>query len=226
MSTSPTGAAGSTGAAPPPQGPTSPAGPTGTPGPASPNVEFKDGQVLVDGKKMVRESDLIAAKQSLGTQLETQQAAHTQAVDAARLELSAEQQKVADLNAKVTELEARPTGAVSDEEIAGVKQQLTDALAKVETLTAEAGQALELRRKLLAIEYGVSVDSLADKDMKALDSFEEALKAVATSRGGGVGPYAVPGAPGGAAPKTPMDRAKEILAATPPLGTREAAVQK
>lgn len=191
---------------------------------AEPKFEVKDGSYLVDGKKMVVESDLIAAKKSLETQLETQQSVHVQAIDTAKLELSAEQQKVADLTAKVTEAEqARQAGTPSDEEVVRIKQELTDALGKVETLTTEAGRSLELRRALLVIQYGVTAESLADKDMKALDSFEEALKALATSRGGGPGPYALGGGVGGAAPQAPIDRAKEIIAATPQRGVREAA---
>lgn len=190
---------------------------------AEPKFEVKDGSYLVDGKKMVTESDLIAAKKSLETQLETQQSVHVQAIDTAKLELSAEQQKVADLNAKLTEAEqARQAGTPSDEEVVRIKQELTDALGKVETLTTEAGRSLELRRALLVMQYNVPADSLADKDMKALDSFEEALKALATSRGGGAGPYALGGGVGGAAPQTPIDRAKEVLAGTPVLGVRSA----
>ena len=201
--------------------------PTPTPTPATPKVEpkfeAKEGSYFVDGKKMVAESDLIAAKRSLEGQLETQQTAHTQAVDTVNLELSDARKQVADLNAKVTEAQgASGQGATSDEDVARIKQEREDALSKVETLTTEAGKALELRRALLVTQYpGVTAESLADKDMKALDFFEEALKAVVTSRGG-VGQYAIGGGLGGSTPKTNMERATEVIANTPIRGVRTA----
>ena len=197
--------------------------PTPTTSNVEPKFEAKDGSYFVDGKKMVAESDLIAAKRSLEGQLETQQTAHTQAVDTVNLELSDARKQVANLNAKLTEAQQAPgQGATSDEEVARIKQEREDALSKVETLTTEAGKALELRRALLITQYpGVTAESLADKDMKALDFFEEALKAVATSRGG-PGHYAVGGGLGGATPKTNMERATETLANTPIRGVRTA----
>lgn len=188
-----------------------------------PKLEVKDGTVLMDGKKMVMESDLIAAKRSLESASEKAQQAHTEAIDTARLELSAEQKKVAELNAKVTEAQNAPgQGATSDEDVAGIKQELTDALSKVETLTTESGKALELRRQLVVAQYpGVTAESLANKTMQELDSFEEALKAISSSRGG-TGPYAVGGGLGQAAPLSEMDRAAKVLENTPVRGVRNA----
>lgn len=189
-----------------------------------PKVELKDGATFVDGKKMVAESDLIAAKRGLETAAEKAQAAHNEAVDTVRVELSAAQTALADSNAKLKEAQDAPgQGADSAEEIAKIKQEREDALAKVESLSTDAGKALELKRALLVLQYNVPVDSLADKTMTQLDSFEEAAKALGASRGGGPGNYAIGAGSGGAAPKTNLERAAEVLANTPGTGVREPA---
>ena len=201
--------------------------PTKVAPPATPTMEYKDGAVFAGGKKMVKESDLMALKQSSETAAEKAQTAHSEAIDAKSLELSAAQTALADSNAKLTEArEAQGQGATTDEEVARIKQERQDALDKVETLTTDAGKALELKRALLVIQYSVPVDSLADKTMTQLDSFEEAAKALATSRGGGPGNYAIGGGAGGAAPKTNIERATEVIAGTPIRGVREPVPQK
>jgi len=228
MDTVPGGNAGGSGGEPaqppattPPAAP--PAAPEPTPVAPTAKVEVKDGKVEVDGKKFVAESDLIAAKNSLEGKLTAQQTAHEAAIDAAKLEASAAQQTIAQLNAKITENEeARKAGTVTDEEAVKVKQELETAKNSIVTLTVDANRALELRRANLVLQYGVTPDTIKDKDMKALDSFEEALKAVSTARGGGVGPYAVGGGTGEAAPQTPMERAGKILESTPVRGVRNA----
>lgn len=193
-----------------------------TPAPIAPTakVEVKDGAVVVDGKKFVAESDLIAAKKSLEGKLEQAQTAHETAINTAKLEASNAQQEVATLNAKIKENEeARKSGAVSDEDAARVKQELETAKGSVETLQKEADKALEYRRAMLVMQYGVDANTIAEKDMTSLDSFEEALKAVSTAKGG-VGNYAVGGGTGEAAPESNMDRAAKILANTPMRGVR------
>ncbi len=204
-------------ATPPPPAPAAP-----TPEPVAPTakVEVKDGQVVVDGKKYVAEHHLLAAKESLEGKLNQQQTAHEAAIDTARLEASAAQQTIATLNAKITENEeARLTGAVTDTEAASVKQELETAKSSIVTLTADAGRALELRRANLILQYGVTPDTIKEKDMKALDSFEEALKAVSTAKDG-AGPYALGSGSGDAAPQTPIERAAKILESTPVQGVR------
>jgi len=224
------GNAGGSGDQPPQTPPTTPPAATPPPAPApiaaTAKVEVKDGKVVVDGKKFVAESDLIAAKNSLEGKLTTQQTAHDTAIDAARLEASTAQQTIATLNAKITENEeARKAGAVTDTEAASIKQELETAKSSIVTLTAEAGKALELRRANLVLQYGVVPDTIKDKDMKALDAFEEAIKAVSTARGSGPGPYAVGGGLGEAAPQTNIERAVKVLENTPVRGVREPAPQ-
>ena len=212
---------------PPPAAPP-PAAPPVAPPPIPPTakVELKDGKVTVDGKSFVAESDLIAAKNSLEGKLTQQQTAHETAIDAAKLEASAAQQTIATLNAKIQENEdARKAGAVTETEAASVKQELETAKSSIVTLTAAAAKALELRRANLVLQYGVVPDTIKDKDMKALDSFEEALKAVSTARGSGVGPYALGSGSGEAVPQTAIERAAKVLEATPVRGVREPAPQ-
>ena len=186
--------------------------------PTLPKVEVKDGTTYLDGKKVVLESDLIASKKSLEGQLLQQQTAHETAIDTAKLDVSNAQQEIANLNAKIKENEqARESGAVSDEDAAKVKQNLETAVSSIETLTTSA---LELKRANLILQYGVAPDTIKEKDMAQLDSFEEAIKAVSTAKGSGVGPYALGGGSGDAAPMTDMDRAAKILEATPVRGVR------
>lgn len=201
-------------------------GPTTAPSDAStkqePKFEVRDGAYFVDGRKMVKESDLIAAKQSLESALEKAQATHNEAMDSARLELSDAQKQVADLNAKLSEAkEAQTQGATTSEEVARIRQERDEALSKVETLSTDANKALELRRALLLTQYpGLTAESLAEKDMKSLDSLEEALKAVTASRGGGLGNYAVGAGGTGTTQLSDEERAKQVIAATPVRGVR------
>ena len=190
-----------------------------TPAAPTAKVEVKEGKVLIDGKPYVSESDMIAAKKSLESRLEQQQKAHEAAIDTVKLAESSAYQQIATLNAKIRENEqARESGAVSDEAAAKVKQELETAKSSIETANKAA---LEYRRALMVLKYGVAEDTIKEKTMPQLDAFEEALKAVATARGG-IGPYAIGGGTGEAAPQTPMERAARILASTPVRGTRTA----
>lgn len=185
-------------------------------------VEVKDGKVLVDGKAFVAESHLLAAKHSLEGKLTQAQTAHNTAIDSTKLELSEAQKQIATLNAKVKEVtDASKSGAVSDSDVAKVKQELEASKASMELLKADSAKALEYRRALLVVQFGIAADTIKDKTVAQLDAFEEALKAVSTAKGG-VGAYAIGGGSGGAAPQTNMERASKLLAATPVRGTRTA----
>jgi len=221
MTTEPatTGASEGTGQAPPTTPTTTPAASAAPATSTTPKFELKEGKMLVDGKSVVLESDLIASKKSLESAAEQAQTVHNDAIDKAKLGLSESQTAVAAANAKIQELEkARTTGAVSVEDTAKSKQDLEAAISRAETAETKS---LELRRAHLALQYQIPAEQLQTKDMTQLDSFEEALKALATTRGG-AGPYAIGGGAGGDAPKTPMDRATAILEATPVRGTRNA----
>ncbi len=191
--------------------------------PETPKYESKEGKMYLDGKEVSYTSDLIAAKESLKHQLEEQQTVHNTAIDKAKIDLSDAQQQVAAANAKVQQLEqASTTGAVSDEDAARSKQELDAAKGSAEQASAKA---LELRRQNLILRSAgtVTAEQLEGKTEEQLDSFEEAFKALAQSRG--IGNYATGGTGAGAAPDTPMDRATKILQTTPIRGVRNAETQ-
>ena len=207
--------------------------PNSAPPPAAPpaelpKVEIKDGKVLVDGKSYVKESDLMAAKESLTKQLETAQATHNTAIDKAKLDVSAAQTEVAKANAALEEAkQARTTGDISADEMAKVKKEADDA--KTELTKAQTAN-LDYRRKYIMVAYNIPANSetgknLATKTSAQLDALEEALKALQGGRGG-PGNYAVGPGGGGAVATTDMDRAKALIAGTSYRGVREPAPQK
>ncbi len=190
--------------------------------PITPKFELKDGAMTLDGRKVVYEKDLIAAKESLQKQIDTVQTVHNEAIDNAKLALSDNQTMLAQANAKLQLAEdASKSGAPSQadpEEVARLKQEAETAKSSIETAT---GQVLEYRKKLIMASYPnqVKAEQLEGKDASQLDAFEEALKALSQSLGG-PGPYAVGSGVGGGALPTEMDRAKALLAATPVRGVR------
>lgn len=187
---------------------------------ATPKFEFKDNTPYLDGKKVVLESDLIAAKHSLEKQLADAQTVHDAAIDTAKMEVSTAQQEIAALNAKLKENEqARKSGAVSETEAATTKAELEATKKLVESSTT---QVLELRRANIILQSGgrITAEQLKDKSLQQLDAFEEAFKTLNTTRGG-PGNYAVGGGTGGAGTETPMERASRVLAGTPFRGTRQ-----
>ena len=201
--------------------------PSGAPPPdTTPKLEVKtegDRQVLfVDGKKVVYEHELIAAKKSLEQQMETAQTVHNDAIDKAKLDSSDALSKVAVANAEVTRLtkdieDARSAGGTtSPEDVSKLKQDLEAATSRADTADVSV---LDTRKKLILVTYPgqVTEEQLKEKTPAQLDAFEEALKALATSRGG-PGPYAVGGGTGSTEPMSEMDRAKSILDRTPALG--------
>lgn len=180
-----------------------------------------DSKMLIDGKKVVFEHDLIAAKESWRKQSDEQQRVHNEAIDKAKVELSATQTQVAELNAKVTTL-TQQMGAASKanetEEVARLKKERDEAVNQVKTL---AEQNTSNRAKLLAESYKIPAESLSNKSPTELDAIESALKALKPILGG-AGNYAISGGAGSAVPESPMERAKKLLAATPIRGMRNA----
>lgn len=204
----------------PPVSPESP--PIPAPPAAQPKLEIKDGVVMVDGKKFVPESQLMAAKESLQKDIDKAQQIHNDSVDKLKLDLSASQSDVAKANVALDEAKkARMSGDISAEELSKIKKEAEDAKAN---FTAEQTAGLDYRRKYIIAAYSIPATSdvakkLSEKTAAQLDSFEEALKALSTSRGG-PGNYAVSGGSGGATVKTNMDRAKELISSTPYRGIR------
>lgn len=149
----------------------------------------KDGNWKVDGKKVVLESDLIAAKKSLEGDLKTANENYNNT----KLELDNANDSVRTLNEQLAEAKkARASGEISEEEFSRIKGELETAKNSVTSLTTQVERTLEYRKALIVATYGVAPETIKDKDMEQLDSFEEALKAVATVKGG-PGPYALGG---------------------------------
>ena len=137
--------------------------PDPAPAPVAPEakIEIKDGRVVVDGKKFVPESDLMAIKESLTSKLTQAQTVHDAAIDAARLATSEAQKQVATLNAQIEEnKEALTKGAVTEEAAAKINTDLESAKASIESLSASA---LELKRANIILQYGVTAETIKDK---------------------------------------------------------------
>jgi len=188
------------------------------PTPDTTKFEVKDGKMYADGKELSLTSDLIAAKESLKTQLTEAQTVHNEAIDKAKTDLSDAQQQVASANAKIITLEtAQKEGATSTEEVARVSTERDAAKGRAELAESKV---LELRKQVLISVYKIPVDKLADKTIEQLDSLEEALKALGAT-GGGPGAYAIGGGGGvGAKPPTDFERALALVEATPVVGVR------
>ena len=171
-----------------------------------------------DKPKMVPESDLLAVKNSLGEKLtKAEQAAATAIADAeaAKASLSEAQQSKYQLEARVTELETQvKDGTSSKEELERVKGDLTNANKSVEGLTTKV---LESRRRELVATFSLNPEVVKDKTLEQLDSFEEALKAVAAAKG--IGNFAVGGVTGGGqAPTTGRQKMQAGFEALHPSG--------
>ncbi len=183
----------------------------------APKLEVKDGGMLVGGRKVVYESDLIAAKESLSGANDKAQVVHNDAIDKAKLSLSEAQQQLAASNAKNKELtDAQGKGAISEDEVARIKQETVTAKSSAES---SGNKVLELRRANIVLKYQMPAEQLEGKTLEQLDSFEEAIKTVAGIRGG-VGPYAFGGGGGDVVPRTETERALALIEATPIRGTR------
>lgn len=159
--------------------------------------------------KMVPESDVIAVKEGAKRELEGVRTAHTAEMNIAKTDLSTTQNKLYLAEAHVTELEGKLTEHTNTaEEVARIKGELETAQGAVKGLE---DKALEYRRSILVSTYGIPADTVNEKTMAQLDSYEEALKAVKVATG--VGNYAIGGGGGGApgAKLTPIEQAAEEL---------------
>jgi cell division protein FtsL len=186
------------------------------------DVTVADGVLTVGGRKMVLESDLIAAKKSLEVVADQAQASHNTAIDSAKLEVSAAQQQIATLTAAARELkDARESGATtSNEDVAKLKGELE---AANKSVTDTNVKMLDMRRASIVLQSAgtVTTDQLANKSEVELTAFEEAIQIVNKSNGSKPGEYMIGGGSGGGvAPETPMERASRLLASTPIRGTR------
>jgi len=178
-------------------------------------VDEKDGTLTVrdtEGKEVryVKESDLLAIKESRKSKEDVAkevESAKTAAIAEANTKIEAEHQKALQAEARVSSLEEKiAQGGVDSAELAKAKAELEAAKKSSETL---GNKHLELRRSVITATYGVPRETVASKDLAALDLYEEALKAVIGDKK--LGNFAIGGGGGASAlqGKKPMELAIE-----------------
>ena len=178
-------------------------------------VDEKDGTLTVrdsGGKEVryVKESDLVAVKESRKSKEDVAkevELATATAIAEANAKLDTEKTRALQAEAKVSSLEEEiAKGGVDSAELAKAKAELEAAKKSSETL---GNKHLELRRSVIIATYGVPKETVASKDLAALDLYEEALKAVIGDKK--LGNFAIGGG-GGASTlqgKSPMELAVE-----------------
>ena len=170
----------------------------------------KDGTVVLkdnegNAVRYVAESDLLTVKGSKDT------------AESTAKELSgkyeAEHQKTLQTEARVSALEEQVRqGSGSAAEL---KQSKTDLEALKGSSASLGNKYLELRRNMITKTYNVPKETVEKKDLAALDTFEEVLKAVLGDKK--IGNFAVGGGTGGAKVMegmSPMDLAREAYASS------------
>ena len=178
-------------------------------------VDEKDGALVVkEGDKTVRyvkESDLIAVKESRVSKEDVARAVQEATVTAtaeATSKIDEAHQKALRAEARVSSLEEQITKGGGD---AAELVKATAALATAKTSSEELGNRfLELKRNVIVQTYRVPKETVAKKDLAALDVYEEALKAVIGDKS--VGNFAIGTGTGGQSPlvgKDPMTLAVE-----------------
>lgn len=132
------------------------------------------------GLKMIPESDLLAVKKGLTADLEKKDSDLQEAL------------KKADENYQTLLNERASTEAVKTE-LEGLRQGKTKAdelQTQLDALKQQGEQAsnrvLELHRRLLVQEFGISKEVVDGKDQHGLTSLEEALRIVGPKRGSGI----------------------------------------
>jgi len=190
----------------------------------------EDGTVTIKDKdgnevRWAKESDLLAVKGSreaaetkvkeIETSSQAEAATRKAELETATTSLETTRQQLLQAEAKAEELEKKVgEGTGSAEELVKVKQELETAVKSGEGLS---NKVLEYRRQIMVATYGIPADSVKDKTLEQLDSYEEALKAVLAAKG--LGNFAAGGgAGGGAATESRLDRAKRILAESEAAG--------
>ena len=173
-------------------------------------VEPKKEPAVEPTVKMVPESDLIAIKKGLSTELKDAQKAFEEERNTLTTKLDETNQNLLKATAKVETLEekSKSNQSVDSEELTKAKAEVKTATDRGEEL---ATQALEYRRKLLVKSYDISEDAIKEKTFDQLGFLEEALELTKTSKSG-AGNYAAGAGGGGSpAPESDMDRAGRIL---------------
>jgi len=178
-----------------------------------------DGTLVIKGEdgnevRYVKEADLLAvkgSKENVEKAAKEAEAARDSAIAEANSKVDAEHQKVLQAEARVSSLEEQVRqGGGSAAELA----KATADLAAAKTSSEELGNKfLELKRNVITQAYGVPKETVANKDLAALEVYEEALKAVIGDKS--IGNFAVGAGGGGQNPlvgKDPMTLAVEAYA--------------
>lgn len=174
----------------------------------------KDGAIVVkEGDtpvRYVKESDLLAVKGSKETaesKVSEAVSARETAVKEVTAALDVEKNRALQAEARISSLEEQiKSGGGTAAELEKAKAELVAAKSSSEVLTTKH---LELRRNVMVTTYGVPKETVASKDLAALDVYEEALKAVLGDKA--LGNFAVGGGSGGASAlqgKSPMELAQ------------------
>ncbi len=142
--------------------------------------------------RYAKESDLLTVKGSAET-IKAKADDVSKAAETASASLATTRQDLLRAEAKISNLEtqvAENTG--SKEELDKAKSELETAKTSGQELTTKT---LEYRRQIIIATYGIPADTVNEKSMSELDSYEEALKAVIATKG--IGNYAGGGGGGG-----------------------------
>ena len=166
---------------------------------------------VASNQKMVPEADVLAQKskaEGLERKLKESEQQWNTERDTLKTQVSASQTSQYAAEAQNKELIEKLSKSLKElEELPKVKAELDSTKLSAGELTKKA---LEYRRRFVAQSWGISEDTVKDKDMSQLDQFEEALKAVKAS-GGRPGNYAIGGTGGGAGQESPTERATRII---------------
>ena len=184
----------------------------------------KDGTLAIkdtEGNEVryVKESDLLAVKgssQVAKDAAETAAKAATESQETHKVEIATASTNLETTRQKLLEAEAKATTLEETVKAGtGTAEELTKAKADLETAKTSGEElsvkALEYRRQIVVSTFGIPADTIKEKNMEQLDNYEEALKAIISTKG--IGNYAIGGGGGGSAPVTALDRAKTTLAA-------------
>ncbi len=139
-----------------------------------------------DAVKYVKETDLLTAKESLaGVQTKLDAADKTQSTAVTEAETKAEtaRQETLKVEATVERLTEEIKGAGDNKE--KVTSLTTERDTAIEAGKTTATALLELRREVIVTSYGVPKETVAEKTLDELKTFEEALKSVGALKSAG-----------------------------------------
>ena len=165
--------------------------------------------------RFVKEADLLSikgSKESVERAAKEAESSRDRAIAEANSKVEVEHQRALQAEARVSSLEEQVTqGGGNAAELVKAKADLEAAKKSSEALGIKH---LELRRNVITATFGVPKETVANKDLAALEVYEEALKAVLGEKragnfafGGGGGAQSLQG-------KSPLDLARDAYASS------------